>query len=267
VGEADDGIHRVWYELGSDGFAYSGNIQPVRTLLNQPAVAVREGGVLGEISVPYTDAHEAASETSPVAFRLYYESTHWIKASRQDTATGRQWYQAWDDKWKKHYYAAAEHVRLVPDEELTPLSPGIPETEKRILVHLGGQYVTALEAGRPVFSARVSTGSIFRAGRYATPTGSFRTYFKRPTRHMASGDVAASGYDLPGVPWVSYINEDGIGFHGTYWHNEFGRPRSHGCINLTPQAAKWLYRWTLPTVHPAQESAYLAGGTRVEILA
>jgi lipoprotein-anchoring transpeptidase ErfK/SrfK len=143
----------------------------------------------------------------------------------------------------------------------------VPAAEKRIAVYLGGQYVTAYESGQPVFTVRVSTGGIFRSGRYTTPIGNFTTYYKRPTRHMASGDVAADGYDLPGVPWVSYITESGIGFHGTYWHNEFGRPRSHGCINLTPQSAKWLYRWTLPAVHPAEESAYQEGGTRVEIVA
>jgi lipoprotein-anchoring transpeptidase ErfK/SrfK len=82
---------------------------------------------------------------------------------------------------------------------------------------------------------------------------------------MAAGDLAASGFDLPGVPWVLYITKSGISFHGTYWHNDFGRPRSHGCINLTPQAAKWLYRWTLPTVAPGKELAYGYVGTRVEI--
>ncbi len=61
---------------------------------------------------------------------------------------------------------------------------------------------------------------------------------------MAAGDIASNGFDLPGVPWVLYITESGISFHGTYWHNDYGRPHSHGCINLAPQAAKWLFRWT-----------------------
>jgi lipoprotein-anchoring transpeptidase ErfK/SrfK len=68
------------------------------------------------------------------------------------------------------------------------------------------------------------------------------------------------------VPWVLYITESGISFHGTYWHNDFGRPRSHGCINLTPQAAKWLYRWTMPVVQPTNQFAYEDKGTKVEIV-
>ena len=82
---------------------------------------------------------------------------------------------------------------------------------------------------------------------------------------MAAGDIAASGFDLPGVPWVLYITKSGISLHGTYWHNDFGRPRSHGCINLTPQAAKWLFRWTMPTVPIDKEFVYGEVGTYVEI--
>ena len=79
------------------------------------------------------------------------------------------------------------------------------------------------------------------------------------------GHIAASGFDLPGVPWVIYFTKSGISFHGTYWHNDFGHPRSHGCINLTPQAAKWLFRWTLPSVPIDKEFVYGVLGTQVQI--
>jgi lipoprotein-anchoring transpeptidase ErfK/SrfK len=82
---------------------------------------------------------------------------------------------------------------------------------------------------------------------------------------MAAGDIASNGFDLPGVPWVLYINEAGISFHGTYWHNDYGFPHSHGCINMAPQAAKWLYRWSMPTVPPDKYLMYGRVGTRVEI--
>ncbi|MEJ2353252.1 MAG: L,D-transpeptidase, partial [Anaerolineales bacterium] len=58
----------------------------------------------------------------------------------------------------------------------------------------------------------------------------------------------------------------GIAFHGTYWHNDYGRPRSHGCINLTSRAAKWIYRWTLPVVPPDQQRVYEDFGTRVDVI-
>ena len=82
---------------------------------------------------------------------------------------------------------------------------------------------------------------------------------------MAAGDIASNGFDLPGVPWVLYITKGGISLHGTYWHNDYGHPRSHGCINLTPQASKWLYRWTVPSVEFGKQYAYEYFGTAVHI--
>lgn len=55
-------------------------------------------------------------------------------------------------------------------------------------------------------------------------------------------------YDLPGVPFVCYFTWGWAALHGTYWHNDYGRPRSHGCVNMPPDAARWLWRWTTPVV-------------------
>jgi len=84
---------------------------------------------------------------------------------------------------------------------------------------------------------------------------------------MADGDWVATGtYDLPGVPWVTYLTKSGISFHGTYWHNDFGRPRSHGCINVTCDAARWIYRWTLPEVPLYKDYQAESFGTRVDVI-
>jgi lipoprotein-anchoring transpeptidase ErfK/SrfK len=71
---------------------------------------------------------------------------------------------------------------------------------------------------------------------------------------MGDGHVTADleAYELPGVPWVSFFHETGVGFHGTYWHNDFGTPKSHGCINMRTEEARWLYRWTLPEIRPGR---------------
>ena len=116
-------------------------------------------------------------------------------------------------------------------------------------LRLDEQVLVAYEGDQTVFVTRVSSGARFSSGDYATPDGRFITNRKRPTRHMAAGDPAnPTSYDLPGVPWVSYLTKSGISFHGTYWHNDFGRPRSHGCVNLISTAALWVYRWTTPVV-------------------
>jgi lipoprotein-anchoring transpeptidase ErfK/SrfK len=262
--------NRVWYEIGTEdhieGYVYSANIQPVKTLLNIPQIVdVPSDGLLTEVSVPYTDAHITPDKSSKVAYRMYYESTHWIK-SITTNPDGQIWYQVYDDKWDKYYYARGEHIRIMTADELAPLTPNVPNDKKRIVVQLQEQLVTAYEQDTPVFITPVSTGAIFRGGTYFTPKGSFITYYKRPSRHMAAGDLAASGFDLPGVPWVQYITESGISFHGTYWHNDFGRPRSHGCINLSPASAKWLYRWTSPVVPFKKDFSIGEVGTNVEIV-
>lgn len=262
--------NRIWYEIGSpnaiEGYVYSGNVQPVRTILNStPTLDIPEDGLLAEVTVPYTDAHEQATQASKVGYRIYYETTHWIKAATADS-NGEVWYQILDDKWNKLYYVKAAHLRVLTAEDVAPISADVPSKNKKILVQLEKQLVTAFEDDAPVFVASASTGGIFRVGTYTTPQGAFTTYYKRPSRHMAAGDLAASGFDLPGVPWVQYITKSGISFHGTYWHNDFGRPRSHGCINLSSASAKWLYRWSVPEVPLKKEFVYGGIGAKVEIV-
>ena len=264
ISSDETAYNRIWYELEQGGYVYSGGIQPVRTLLNQPQ-QISLKGTLGEVSVPFTDARSSLDTNADVLFRLYYETVHWVKASGISPADGSIWYYLLDDKKNEYYCVPAEHIRLIPDSELAPLSQSVPGEEKFVEVRLDDQMVLAYENGTLVFATRTSTGGRRQSGTFTTPTGDFITFHKRPTRHMAAGDIAASGFDLPGVPWVLYITKSGISFHGTYWHNDYGRPRSHGCINLTPQAAKWLYRWTLPTVPPDKSLAYGYVGTRVEV--
>ena len=265
VGDDEAAYNRVWYEIEDGGYIYSGSVQPVRTMLNEPQT-ISLKGALGEVSVPYTDAHLEPDSNAEVVYRLYYETVHWVKASAIHPVDGSVWYALLDDKTAAYYYVPAAHVRLLPDSELAPLSPEVPEKAKRVEVRLKDQLVLAYEYDNLVFATRASTGGRRQSGKYTTPDGEFITFHKRPTRHMAAGDIASNGFDLPGVPWVLYLTKSGISFHGTYWHNDFGRPRSHGCINLTPQASKWLYRWTIPTVPPDKELAYGYVGTRVQIV-
>ena len=264
ISEDETAYNRVWYQVDDGGYVYSGSIQPVRTILNEPQ-AIPARGVLGEITVPFTEARLEPDVNAEFIYRLYYETVHWIATSTVHPEDGSVWYALLDDKFDRYYYIPAQHIRLLPDSELTPLSPHISNENKQIEVRLDEQLLLAYENRQLVFATRTSTGGKRLSGTYTTPVGDFITYHKRPTRHMANGDIASNGFDLPGVPWVLYVTESGISFHGTYWHNDYGRPRSHGCINLTPQAAKWLYRWTMPTVAPDKYLVYGYVGTKVEI--
>jgi lipoprotein-anchoring transpeptidase ErfK/SrfK len=154
-------------------------------------------------------------------------------------------------------------MRLIQDEELAPLASGVEEENKYIYVDLKSQFVTAFEGNQPVLMTRCSTGDKGTE----TPIGEFKTFHKGPSVHMTNqGDGNGNTYHLPGVPWVSFFTGTGVAFHGTYWHNNYGRPSSRGCVNLTPSDAKFIFRWTRPEVPP--ETAYLyqpGDGTRVQV--
>lgn len=109
--------------------------------------------------------------------------------------------------------------------------------EKWIDVNLSTQTLTAYQGNTPVYRTLVSTG------KSATPTvtGSFPIYVKYQAARMRGG-YGADYYDLPNVPYVMYFY-GGYGLHGTYWHNNFGTPMSHGCVNLSTPDAQWLYNW------------------------
>jgi lipoprotein-anchoring transpeptidase ErfK/SrfK len=265
IGDREPKHNRIWYRVGDDGYVHSGGIQPVQTRLNDPDSDIPSSGALVEVTVPYTDAHWGPGKNNQFAYRFYYETTHWASALAEDNQ-GELWYQIDEDKWDLTLYAPASHLRVIPANELSPLSPDILPEDKRLEVRLSDQLVIAYEMGKPVFMARVASGAEFSNGRFLTPVGRHQTYHKRPSRHMAAGDLASNGYDLPGVPWICYITEKGVAFHGTYWHNDYGRPRSHGCINLTPTAAKWIYRWTVPVVPPHEVRVYEKFGTNVDVV-
>lgn len=264
VGDIEPVHNRIWYQIGGEGFVHSGSIQPVQTQLQEPTPDIPITGALAEVTVPYTDAHWGPGKNHQFAYRLYYETTHWVSSLVQDTQ-GDPWYKILEDKWELTYYAPAKHLRIIPQTELVPLSPEVQSEQKRLVVRLRDQLAIAYEKEKPVFMARVASGAEFSNGKFFTPVGKHKTFHKRPSRHMAAGDLASNGYDLPGVPWICYINDKGVAFHGTYWHNDYGRPRSHGCINLTPSAAKWIYRWTLPSVPPYEDSIFEDYGTTVDI--
>ncbi len=265
VGDKEPGYNRIWYRMGEEGYAHSGGIQPVKTLPNLPVENIPKEGVLAEVTVPYTDAHWGPGINHPFAYRFYYETTYWITKLVHDNRDD-PWYRILDDKWDFTFYVPATHLRVIPRDELTPISPDVHPAGKRIEVRTNEQLVIAYEWDRPVFMARAATGADFSNGRFRTPPGRHITFHKRPSRHMTAGNLAANGFDLPGVPWIAYITDSGVAFHGTYWHNDFGQPRSHGCINLTPKASKWIYRWTLPVVPPDQQRVYEDYGTAVDVI-
>jgi hypothetical protein len=84
--------------------------------------------------------------------------------------------------------------------------------------------------------------------------------------HM-SGGTTGGGWDLPGIGWTTLFVGTGVSIHSTFWHNNFGVPMSRGCINASPDDARWIFRWSLPVVpyDPGDVTIPLPGGTVVEV--
>jgi hypothetical protein len=254
VGDPEPKHNPIWLRT-PDGWIYSGYVQPVKEQLNSPVLDVPHGGLLVEVTMPYVQAYRSTDRGLKAVYRYYYGSTYWVHDAFQ-SETGLVWYQVWDERRKEYHLVQADYLRVVPAEELTPISPGA--SDKRLDINLEQQRVIAYEGSRPVFTARTATG--YFEG--TTPHGEFRVERKQPTRHMAA-NAEGNSFDLPGVPWVCYISWTGVSVHGTYWHHNYGTPQSHGCINLTPEAAKWIYRWTEPEVPFNEDYVESDHGTRV----
>ncbi len=118
-----------------------------------------------------------------------------------------------------------------PVELLTATAP--KGQGKVILVDLSKQTAFAFEDGKLKYAALASTGKRPRI----TPTGEWKIYAK-----VAKQKMSGPGYYLPGVPWVMFYNGD-YSLHGTYWHDNFGHPMSHGCTNLSIPDADWFFHW------------------------
>jgi len=120
-----------------------------------------------------------------------------------------------------------------PRPSPSPLPAGPPFPGRWIRVDLSDQELIAYEGETPILRTKVSTG---RPGT-PTVTGTFRIYLK-----LRSQTMTGPGYRLPNVPYVMYFYQ-GYALHGTYWHNNFGHPMSHGCVNLPTPIAAQLYEW------------------------
>lgn len=126
---------------------------------------------------------------------------------------------------------------------VVPPISSAPTEDKWIDIDLSDQRLVAYVGTVPVYAMSVSTG----LPRTPTIKGQFRIY-----RKLTATLMSGPGYRLPNVPWTMYYHKS-YAIHGTYWHNNFGQPMSHGCVNLPIPDAKWLFDWapkeTLVAIH------------------
>jgi lipoprotein-anchoring transpeptidase ErfK/SrfK len=261
--------HNPIWNLTQFGWVYSSWVQPVKRVLNQVVTRVPEKGFWAEVTVPYVDMRNAPNDKAYRLYRLYYSSVHQVIAHLVDE-DGAHWYQLRDDEYPSvKEYVRAEGLRRILPTELTPIAA--LAQDKRLEVNLKDQKLYAYEGDALVYTARCATGAAFSVEGvgfvdFTTPVGEHTVVRKRPSRHMHGFAGRSDEYDLPGVPFCTYFTQAGVAVHGAYWHNDFGHPRSHGCVNVLSDDAKWVYRWSLPAVAYEEDLLVVEeGGTPVTV--
>ncbi len=130
---------------------------------------------------------------------------------------------------------------------------GTSSSERWIEIDLSDQKIKAWDGSTLYLESFVSSGLPW----YPTPVGEFRVWAKVRATKMEGG-TGKYYYYLPNVPYVMFFQNDkvpswrGYGLHGTYWHNDFGRVHSHGCVNLPTSIAEKLYYWTTPVLQESK---------------
>ena len=146
---------------------------------------------------------------------------------------GQKWLKLAANKW-----IDGRRVALITH----PQRPSkVPVGEKWIDINLYEQVLEAFEGDRLIYATLISSG----LPEFETPTGLFRIWGKVQMAKMSGGKKGVDYYFLEDVPYHMYFSA-GVAMHGAYWHDNFGMKQSHGCVNLAPRDAYWLFNWTLP---------------------
>lgn len=271
VGNVTTGLTNQKYVETPQGYIYGSVVQQTRNFPNTPITELPNGqGFWAEVTVPYVElAHEGVVASpwlqSNIEYnfppRLYYGQVVWIDQIRNingfpeyrwnEDANGRGY--GYGGGYGEFFWADGAGLKPLTDDDVSMISPDVDPAEKTISIDLDYQTLSCYEAGREVLFCKISsgkkvidsiTGAVIDS---STPAGTLLTYWKIISKNMTAG-TDASGYSTPAVPWCTFIATGGVAIHGTFWHNAFGERRSAGCINVLPEQAKWIFRWTTPYV-------------------
>jgi len=138
---------------------------------------------------------------------------------------------------------------------LTAPPDGVGASDRWVDVDIATQTLVAYEGTRPVFATLVSTGRALPD--HETPLGVHHVWVKLATSNMddLEREDVERNYSIENVPWVQYF-EHSNGFHAAFWHEDFGHRRSHGCVNLSPRDARWLFDFTRPSLPPGWTAVF-----------
>jgi len=274
--------NKTWVET-PEGYIYAPSLQKVKNIPNTPVTTLPEAngeiGMWVEVTVPYVNMELAnppsrapwLNAVPPSRWRLYYSQVIWVDEIQ--TASDNKILYRLNERYGSYgdiFWADATAFRVVTQEEIAPINPDA--SEKRVLVNNNQQSLTCYEGNNEVYFCRVSTGR--KLDEYGNPVdtwsttpGTFWVWRKLMSLHMSGGGTGA-GYDTMAIPWTSLFVGEGIAIHATFWHNDFGTPKSHGCVNALPEDAKWIFRWSTPQVfyNPGDITSTTYEGTKIEVI-
>jgi len=274
VGPKPYSINRRWVQT-PEGYIYASYLQPVYNRPNTPLTALPEGknGFWAEVTVPYVNLIlEGDSPHSPWAKdiietyhrspRFYYSQVFWVDAIKTGS-DGKIYYRINEDggrppgvtggSYGDLFWAEGAAFRPLTEEDVAPIHPDVDPNDKKIVINLTYQTLSCFEGNTEVFFCRISSGAKWDAygnavDTWSTPLGNGQSTWRKAISIHMSGGTTGAGYDTPGISFPIFFNGSGVAIHAAFWHNDFGSPRSHGCVNVTPEDAKWLFRWTTPYV-------------------
>ncbi|MCS6799637.1 MAG: L,D-transpeptidase family protein [Myxococcota bacterium] len=210
-----------------------------------------------------------AGPSLPVGWVMNGRARRWNRRGERMSAGGPVPWRtpvviAGEERWRERSFVVSADGWRFRVEDLVVIRPrprpnDVGENEKWIDVDLTSQTLVAYEGDRPVYATLVSTGRVKDESveelNHETPVGEFRITSKHVS-HTMDGDHAVDGpYSIEDVPYVMYF-QLAYALHSAFWHDRFGRPRSHGCVNLAPDDARWLFRWTDPPLPPGWHGVY-----------
>ncbi len=220
-----DGNHILRLRVVRNDFNYDEYFAPISIANQTQAASARTVGVLGVLNT----LNRVTQLVTLPAQRRRRRRKH-----RRPHRPGRRRQRAAETPGAAESPTVAETPVAVATSALVALAQEKPtDGRKWIEVNLSDQTLTAWEGDQPFLQATISSGM---PGHRTLP-GTFATYLKYEKAHMKGDD-----YDTPDVPWTMYYSGD-FAVHGAYWHNDFGTPVSHGCVNMRVDEAKALYDW------------------------
>lgn len=166
-------------------------------------------------------------------------------SGKEQVVDSRRYYESTDGTW----LSSAQASPINRPDKTKKITTWAHDGEHWIDISIANQTLIAYEGVQPVYATLVSTGEAGLGDPETTKStvlGDFRIFAKHITTTMSS-EVVGEEFQLKDIPFVQYF-EEGYALHAAYWHDDFGTPRSHGCVNLAPEDARWLFSWTEPHI-------------------